>query len=64
MCCGKGKETIAVIEFCKIIKSFHLLIFINLLYQVGGVAQMVERLLSMREAMGSMPIISTFLFII
>ena len=30
------------------------------LLQVGGVAQMVERLLSMREAMGSMPIISTF----
>ena len=32
--------------------------------QVGGVAQMVERLLSMREAMGSMPIISTFLFLL
>ena len=29
---------------------------------VGGVAQMVERSLSMREVRGSMPLSSTFLF--
>ena len=37
------------------------LIYINLNFQVGGVAQMVERLPACEEAMGSMPIISTFL---